>query len=76
MRAETWENAGKQRRTEEIKITGNGIKTMGKWKGKMQEMSWEAEETRSKCRNPGNKEHCRIFTDLSPPVRLQGLEIG
>ena len=37
-----------------IEITGNGIKIMGTWKAKMQEMSWEAEEMRSKCRNPGN----------------------
>ena len=61
MRAETWKNAGKRRKTEEIKIIGNCIKTMGKWKGKMQEMSWYAEETRSKSRNPGNKERCRIY---------------
>ena len=44
-----------------IEITGNGIKTMGTWKAKMQEMSWEAEEMRSKCRNPGNKEPCKIY---------------
>ena len=44
-----------------IEITGNGIKTMGTWKAKMQEMSWEAEKTRSKCREPGSKEPCRIY---------------
>ena len=44
-----------------IEIIGNGIKTMGTWKAKMQEMSWEAKETRSKCRNPGNEEPCKIY---------------
>ena len=61
MRAETWENAGKQRKAEDIRITGHAIETVGTWNGKMQEMSWEAEETRSKCRNRGNKECCRIY---------------
>ena len=31
-----------------------GIKAMETWKAKMLDMSWEAEEMRSKCRNPGN----------------------
>ena len=44
-----------------IEITGHGIKTMGTWKAKMQEMSWEAEATRSKCREPGSKEPCKIY---------------
>ena len=37
-----------------IDNTGNGIKAMETWKAKMQDMSWEAEGMRSKCRNPGN----------------------
>ena len=63
-----WDKVGKQRRKYyktagnesknmgkcRIEITGNGIKTRGTWKAKIQEMSWEAEEMRSKCRNPGN----------------------
>ena len=73
--SKTWEKAGKQRRKYyenagnesknmgkcRIEIIGNGIKTMGTWKAKMQEMSWEAKETRSKCRNPGNEEPCKIY---------------
>ena len=47
-------NESKSMRKCRIEITGNGIKTMGTWKAKIQEMSWEAEEMRSKCRNPGN----------------------
>ena len=37
-----------------IENTGNGIKAMETWKAKMQDMSWEAEEMKAKCRNPGN----------------------
>ena len=43
-------NMGKCR----IDNTGNGIKAMETWKAKMQEMSWEAEGMKAKCRNPGN----------------------
>ena len=37
-----------------IDNTGNGIKAMETWKAKMQDMSWEAEGMKAKCRNPGN----------------------
>ena len=37
-----------------IENTGNGIKAMETWKAKMQDMSWEAEGMKAKCRNPGN----------------------
>ena len=43
-------NMGKCR----IDNTGNGIKAMETWKAKMQDMSWEAEGMKAKCRNPGN----------------------
>ena len=49
MRARAWENAGQT-----IDNTGNGIKAMETWKAKMQDMSWEAEGMKAKCRNPGN----------------------
>ena len=31
-----------------------GKKAMETWKANMLDMSWQAEEMRSKCRNPGN----------------------
>ena len=63
-----WEKVGKQRRNYyknagnesksmgkcRIDNTGNGIKAMETWKAKMQDMSWEAEGMKAKCRNPGN----------------------
>ena len=39
-----------------IDNTGNSIKAMETWKAKMQDMSWEAEEMKAKCRNPGIQE--------------------
>ena len=70
-----WEKVGKQRRKYyknagnesksmgkcRIEITGNGMKAMETWKAKMQDMSWEAKEMRSKCRNPGNSDDCKIY---------------
>ena len=33
----------------------------GNTEAKMQDMSWEAKEMRSKCRNPGNSDDCKIY---------------
>ena len=48
-----------------IDNTGNGIKAMETWKAKMQDMSWEAEGMKAKCRNPGNQDDCNIYVTSS-----------
>ena len=63
-RRKYFENAGNESKSMgkcRIEITGNGMKAMETRKAKMQDMSWEAKEMRSKCRNPGNSDDCKIY---------------
>ena len=71
MRAEVWESAGKQRKTEEIRTTGNVTKTIGKWKEKNVGKCHGRQRKRDQnAGNAENKERCNELSYLQtwPPL--------